>query len=167
MNGDYILRVQVHNYQNTFNTCAQCPRINSVGTCCDDQDDTNGCEAGDRCDNVFFYCLMPLGSVPSNSTIFSLADENDLITRATGLGCLQPSTALRSDINENGDTINFFNPSGMVLGLSSPLEFEVTAVRWQVSVLTQLLNKGQRLINLGSIRRACMGGQHRQRGIYM
>ena len=104
-------------------------------TCCDDKDDTNGCGGSDRCDNQFFYCLMPLGSVPSNSTIFSTEDENDVIVRARDLGCLQPSTALRSDVNRNGGTIDFFDPSGRVLELPNPLEFVVNAIRWQVGTL--------------------------------
>ena len=132
------MRVQVHQYLNVFNTCAECPTINGVRTCCDDKDDTNGCEPFDRCDNEFFYCLMPLGSVRSNSVIFSTEDENDLVTRAIDLGCLQPSTALRSNTNGNGVPIDFFDPSEMVLGLPNPLEFEVTAVRWQVGVFTVL-----------------------------
>ena len=119
-------------------TCAQCPRVEIFGACCDGSQDTVllGCAGEDRCDNVFFYCLMPLGSVPNNSTIFSMADldENDPITRAGHLGCLQPSTALRSDENTNSATVSLFDPPGMLLGLPNPLEFEVTGVRWQVSV---------------------------------
>ena len=129
------MRVQVHEYLNTFSTCALCPRINNVGTCCDDPE-TISCTGGDRCDNVFFYCLMPLGSVPDNPIIFSMVDGNDPITRATDLGCLQPSTALRSDRSRDGNSLLISNPG---LGLSNPLEFEVTAVRWQVSVLIQVL----------------------------
>ena len=130
------MRVQVHEYENTFSTCALCPRINTVGTCCDPDDpgDTR-CTGGDRCDNVLFYCLMPLGNVPDNTIILSMVDlDGNPITRATGLGCLQPSTALRS--NENRDNDFLLNPG---MGLTNPLVFEVTAVRWQVSVLTQLL----------------------------
>ena len=126
------MRVQVHQYLNVFNTCVECPTINGVKTCCDDKDDTDGCGGSDRCDNVFFYCLMPLGSVPSNSTIFSTENENALITRARDLGCLQLSTALRSDRSGDDDVLLLSNPG---MGLSNPLEFEVTAVRWQVSVL--------------------------------
>ena len=82
------------------------------------------------CDNEFFYCLMPLGNVPLTDTIVDSVRERNVTTRADQLGCLQPSVALRSDVNDDGGTINFL--SDTVLGLSNPLEFEVTADRWQV-----------------------------------
>lgn len=73
-------------------------------------------------------------------TILNSVPEDNLATRAGQLGCLQPPTAQRSLIrNRDGGIINFL--SGWVLGLPNPLEFEVTAVRWQV-------RKGGGAINL-------------------
>ena len=82
------------------------------------------------CDNEFFYCLMTLESAPLTETIVDTLTERNVTTRSDQLGCLQPPVALRSDVNQNGVPINFLNDS--VLSLPNPLEFEVTADKWQV-----------------------------------
>ena len=75
---------------------------------------------------------MPLESAPLTDTIMDTLTERNIATRADKLGCLQPPVALRSDVNQNGAFIDFL--SDTVLGLLNPLEFEVTANRWQVSI---------------------------------
>ena len=107
-----------------MNTCAECDL-----TCCDSKDFI--CGRGERCDDEFFYCLFPLGSFLLESTVFESVSEVDTVTRAEQLGCLQPSTALRSDVDTDGEGPGF----GPVLGLSNPLQFEVTADRWQVNMI--------------------------------
>ena len=132
--GDYVLRVQVSGYSNPRNTCVQCqasirnPRLG----CCDRFTDTDGdCELSDRCDNQFFTCLMPFQNNPSTVTILSTISEESASTRGEELGCSQPPAALNTTVlNMNGEAIDF--SSGMFLGLPNPLEFEVTADRWQV-----------------------------------
>ena len=74
---------------------------------------------------------MPLGSLPLLDNIVDTVMVDDRVARAEQLGCLQPSTAQKSAINLNGQMIDF--RSEMVLGLPNPLEFEMTAVKWQVS----------------------------------
>ena len=73
---------------------------------------------------------MPLGNMPLTNTIVDTLSERNIATRTGQLGCLQPPNALRSDENENGGPINFLTDK--VLGLSNPMEFEVTADSWQV-----------------------------------
>ena len=76
---------------------------------------------------------MPLGNTPLTNTIVDTLAVRNIATRADQLGCLQPPVSLRSDENTDGATINFL--ADTVLGLPNPLEFEVTADRWQVSTL--------------------------------
>ena len=85
------------------------------------------------CDNEFFHCLMFPGSIPPiEITLNSLSmTARDIVTRARDLNCLQPSLALMSDVNFDGEMIDF--SSGTFLGLPNPLEFEVVAGRWTVS----------------------------------
>ena len=74
---------------------------------------------------------MPLEStLLTNASILNTLPERDITTRADQLGCLQPPVALRSEVNENGAPIDFL--SDTVLGLPNPLEFGVSANRWQV-----------------------------------
>ena len=128
--GDYILRVQVERYRNPFNTCVEC-LDNSERVCCDNNVETE-CVGGDRCDTEFFYCLMPLGVVPDVSDVFDTVEEENRDTRAELLGCIQPGTALKSDVSRDtlGTQIEFDNDT--VLGLPNPLEFVVQASKWQV-----------------------------------
>ena len=126
-----MLRVQVSGYSNPGNTCAQC-----ANSCCNSSD--MSCQLEERCDNEFFYCLMPFQSTPLTSTVLSSSVLEDPTLRAGQLGCLPTSVAMRSSINTNGESINF--NSATVLGLSNPLEFEVDTVRWEVRKL--MLTKG-------------------------
>ena len=98
--------------------------------CCDAFGESNCDEENRACDDEFFYCLMPLENTPLTNTIVNTLTVNNIATRAGQLGCLQPPDALRSAVNFNGATINFL--SDTVIGLPNPLEFEVTADRWQV-----------------------------------
>ena len=123
--GDYTLRVLVSGYSNPKNTCYQCTK-NSVQGCCDNYKITN-CGMRERCDNVFFYCLMPSGSSPATAVVSSASEK--FSTRARQLGCL-PQSAQWSKRNDDAATIDF--TSSRVLGLPNPLVFEVTAPRWQV-----------------------------------
>ena len=112
-------------YSNPANTCFQCEQM-----CCDSFS-TDPCLSFEKCDNEFFYCLMPLDSIPlteSDNISDTVLVDDRVNARA---GCLQPSTAQRSEINLNGEMIDF--RSEIVLGLPNPLEFEMSAVRWQVS----------------------------------
>ena len=87
---------------------------------------------------------MPLGNMPLTNTIVDTLSERNIATRAGQLGCLQPLVALRSDENVNGATIDFLNDS--VLGLPNPLEFEVTADKWQVKKMS--LNSAGTSVNI-------------------
>ena len=97
--------------------------------CCDDFGETN-CVGGERCDSEFFYCLMPLGGLVITDDIVSSLPERDITTRADQLGCLETPTALRSDVDTDGESLNFL--ADTFLGLPNPMEFRVTASRWQV-----------------------------------
>ena len=101
--------------------------------CCDD-DDKTVCTGGDRCDTEFFYCLMPLGVVLDTNDVLDTVEEENRVTRAEELGCIQPETALKSDVMRDTDQLNrqieFDNDT--VLGLPNPLEFVVQASEWQV-----------------------------------
>ena len=77
--GDYIFRAQVHSYLNPTNHCAECG-----GACCDGNDGT--CTSGERCDNVFLYCVRVLGTPePTLSTLEDTASDDN---RATPLQCI-------------------------------------------------------------------------------
>ena len=103
----------------------------SEQVCCDGDDETV-CRGGDRCDTEFFYCLMPLGVVPDTNDVLDTVEEENRVTRAELLGCIQPGTALKSDVSRDtlGTQIEFDNDR--VLGLPNPLEFVVQASKWQV-----------------------------------
>ena len=120
--GDYTLRVLFSGYSNPDNTCYQCTS-GGVQGCCDSRDQTD-CTGGRRCDNEFFYCLMPSGSSPATTAVSSASE--DFNTRAGQLGCL-PQSAQWSQVDTNAQAM-----STTVLGLPNPLVFEVTAPRWQV-----------------------------------
>ena len=121
-------------YSNPENTCFQCTDDDDGEQGCCDRFASTSCEPDERCDNEFFYCLMPSESTPlSDDDISDTVPVNNRIIRADRLGCLQPSTAQRSSINMDGEMINFL--SERVLGLPNPLEFEVAADRWQVSLV--------------------------------
>ena len=118
--GDYTLRVQVSGYSNPANTCYQC-------ICCDGAGQA-ACTNNRRCDNEFFYCLMPSGSSPATTAVSSASE--DFNTRAGQLSCLPQTAQWSQQVNTNAGAINFM--SDTVLGLPNPLIFEVTAPRWQV-----------------------------------
>ncbi len=128
MRGDYILRVQVHAYDNPTNTCPVCGLTEG---CCDIFI-TSECTGLQKCDNEFFYCVRPLGS-PS-LTLDTLADtisERSISNRAAELQCLQTQAPFRSETNVDGASIDF--SQAMFLGVPNPLQFQVTASEWEVS----------------------------------
>ena len=124
--------MQVHSYDNPTNLCAGC----GEGPGCCDAFGENECTGNDRCDNVFFYCLRPLGTPTStleaileNRMIF----ENSVEDRARELQCLQPPPAFRSDRNMDDRFIDFSETE--FLGLPNPMEFQVNASMWEVSIM--------------------------------
>ena len=132
--GDYILRVQVSDYSNPRSTCVEC-RDNEDDPlgCCDNNSETE-CSISQRCDNEFFYCLLPrAGATLTLDTIMESRTINDATDRGEALGCLQPSTALRSGRNLNDAPIDFLSET--VLDLPNPLEFQIEAEEWEVSHL--------------------------------
>ena len=92
------------------------------------------CGGGDRCDTEFFYCLMPLGVVLDTNDVLDTVEEENRVTRAEELGCIQPETALKSDVMRDTDQLNrqIEFDRDTVLGLPNPLEFVVQASKWQV-----------------------------------
>ena len=117
VSGDYILRVQIHNFSNPNNQCALC---------------TGRCDPFNNCDNEFLFCLRPFDSVPlSTNTVNNSRQVQHLATRASNLGCLEPPPAQRSEIDSNGMLSSFTTPT--FLGLPNPMDFPVTATKWEVS----------------------------------
>ena len=55
--------------------------------------------------------------------------------RAELLQCLQPPGALRSDINRDGNVIDFQGTT--FLGLPNPLQFTVISSQWEVSIASE------------------------------
>ena len=122
--------MQVHSYDNPTNLCAGC----GEGPGCCDNFGGNDCTGEERCDNIFFYCLRPLGTptrtleaILENRLIF----ENSIEDHARELQCLQPPPAFRSDRNVDDGFINFSETE--FLGLPNPMEFQVNASMWEVS----------------------------------
>ena len=75
---------------------------------------------------MFLFCVRPLGT--ADPTLSTLEDTN----RASELQCMQPPSALRSGVANDGRSINFGMPT--FLGIPNPMEFPVTASMWEVSV---------------------------------
>ena len=109
VNGDYILEVRTHSYNNPTNRCAGCRMgLNDAG-CCDDFS-VFECTGDLRCDNYFYYCLRTLWSV--------------------GFVC-DGGQVSRSE--PDGKTINF--SQDMVLGLANPLPLNGISDAWNVSCI--------------------------------
>lgn len=93
------------------------------------------CNGETRCDNEFFTCARPLGT--PRETLSSLLDIVDGSSpaedRARALQCVQPQTAIKSDTNSDGGFIDFTGPT--FLGLLNPIEFQIDADEWEVSLL--------------------------------
>ncbi len=122
--GDYILRVQVHDYENPTNRCAQ-----DQG-CCDDSGTT--CNSFRRCDNEFFFCVRPLGTpLPAEQALFNTVSERSVENRSRDLQCLQTLAAFRSQTNNDAASINF--QQSTFLGLPNPIVFQVIANVYEVS----------------------------------
>ena len=129
--GDYTFRVQVHSYTNPTNHCAGSTcRDRNGDLCCDisfNVFNTN-CGGNERCDNVFLFCVRPLGTAdPMLRTLEDTISNN----RARELQCMQPPSALRSSEANDGRSINFGMPT--FLGIPNPMGFQVTASMWEVS----------------------------------
>ena len=110
MNGDYVLEVRTHSYNNPTNRCAGCGVDDG---CCDDFS-LFECTGDLRCDTYFFYCLRMLGSSSSDG----------VCNNANG----QVST---SYAEPDGGEINF--SQDMVLGLPNPLPLNGISNTWNVS----------------------------------
>ncbi len=120
--GDYILRAHVSAYRNPDNICFR----NRGRRCCDD--DSRICSrTSENCDNEFFFCVRALGA-PVDKTP---ATSGSVTNRAGGLQCLNPSSAIISNINRDGSHIDFSDDT--FLGVRNPMEFQVTASLWEVS----------------------------------
>lgn len=122
---DYILRTQVHFYNNPTNQCLGC-HFGAAGArvlgCCDSFEVNVQCSGETRCDNEFFSCARPLGT--PRETLSSLIDTVSL-DRAEALQCIQPLAAIRSTTNTDGASIDFEGPT--FLGLANPIGFEIDA----------------------------------------
>lgn len=109
VNADYIVQVRTHSYSNPTNWCYAC-RIDDEDDeygCCDTFSQTQ-CSGDQLCENQFYYCLRPFGSV---------GDE------CTG--------GRMSTFNNNDEDIDF--TQSVVLGLPNPLPLASTSLRWNVS----------------------------------
>ena len=106
VSGNYVIEVNVQSYNNPTNRCSTC----RLG-CCDDFALTD-CTGQLRCDNQFTYCLR---------------SHN---TRATTRGCQGYTSTSRSNVNTDGEDIDFSQPT--VLGLPNPLTLTGLTNSWQV-----------------------------------
>ena len=111
-NANYLLIVNVLSYDNPTNRCEECGTSGMTQTCCDDRT-LGDCTGTDRCDNMFFYCLRPLGSLNVETNPFNCGPM------------------FTSEVNEDAAPIDFDQPQ--VLGLSNPLTLVGPTVAWQVS----------------------------------
>ena len=127
--GDYILRVQVHSYDNPTDFCAGCGADQG---CCDGFE-REECTGSRDCENVFFYCVRPLGT-PTQTLETVLGDtvfEDSIEDRERELQCTPSLAAFRSTPTD--DFIDFSQPT--FLGIPNPMEFQVVANKWEVSKL--------------------------------
>jgi hypothetical protein len=118
--------VQVHSYDNPTNSCAGCGQDRG---CCDAFNDSGEeCVGFKRCDNLFFYCVRPLGTPTQTEQTISEDIESTIHIRMRELQCMQ---AFRSHFSLDGQSMNFSEP--LLLGIPNPLKFSVESKEWQVS----------------------------------
>ena len=130
------MRVRIHSYDNPTNDCAVCDGAQNK-RCCDSLDPQCGNNTGLRCDNEFFACVRPVRTpiLTRNSAVASVS-EHSLQRRAELLQCLQPPAAIRSGVNTDAGPIDFMGPT--FLGTPNPMEFQVNAQTFEVSLLIDL-----------------------------
>jgi hypothetical protein len=97
--------VRLHSYE-TDGKCATCNSFQQPG-CCDDFDNTRTCTGTEKCDNTFFYCLRPKGTVePHNTDPSRRCEEGDRF-------------GMLSSINIDSAPLNFTHD--YVMGLPNPV----------------------------------------------
>ena len=130
--GRYYLNVEVHSYSNPANRCAS-----GCGQGCCDRPLQTTCSSQDssRCDNQFFFCVRPFGTLaPSLNTLEAIASDTLNADLQNMLNCSIP---YRSNINFNGQPINYVGQD--FLGLPNPIPFMVTSRTQEVSVMWCLI----------------------------
>jgi hypothetical protein len=115
--GAYTVSVRVHSYE-TDSKCPTCFSFQQPG-CCDDFLNTRTCTGTDRCDNTFFYCLRPKGTVePMNTASSERCGADDRLGKLSG-------------INIDSAPLNFSQDH--VLGLPNPIPLRGSVeTAWEV-----------------------------------